>query len=370
MAHRMSHRFPAFSKPEVLIKKSRTALALLLGITLMLVPPQVAIGQINQQQQEQQQREEQAREQQQREQEQREQQERDRQAREQQQREEQQREEQAREQQQREEQQREQQAREQQQREQEQREQQERDRQAREQQQREEQQREQQAREQQQRERQQWEQQAQQQQREQTPHEQQERQQQLGAASKPSPSIPSTNPLGVASNAGAIHTQSAAPSKPKPVAPDRAKNCKGKDQPCPVCPAGQSPGKNNSCEAVSAAKTSGTAKNAPAAAQACPAGQVWNGVQCTLPGVQQCLPGQSMASASCQATCATATGGAQNLIQILRMARQDMDEACTKNPTGQECQSADSTYQMRLNEYRNFLGGVPTGCTLPDPISI
>ena len=27
-----------------------------------------------------------------------------------------------------------------------------------------------------------------------------------------------------------------------------------------------------------------------------------------------------------------------------------------KNPTGQECQSAEVTYDMRLNEYRAFLG--------------
>jgi hypothetical protein len=52
------------------------------------------------------------------------------------------------------------------------------------------------------------------------------------------------------------------------------------------------------------------------------------------------------------------------------MARQDKDHACTQNPTGDECRSEEITYDMRLNEYRNYLGGVPTGCTLPDPISI
>jgi hypothetical protein len=77
-----------------------------------------------------------------------------------------------------------------------------------------------------------------------------------------------------------------------------------------------------------------------------------------------------MASASCQLACTTATGGAQSYIELLRMARQDKDAACMKNPTGQECQSAEVTYDMRLNEYRAFLGGVPIGCALPDPISI
>jgi len=52
------------------------------------------------------------------------------------------------------------------------------------------------------------------------------------------------------------------------------------------------------------------------------------------------------------------------------MARQDKDSACLKNPTGDECQSAEATYQMRMLEYRNYLGGVATQCSLPDPISI
>jgi hypothetical protein len=89
-----------------------------------------------------------------------------------------------------------------------------------------------------------------------------------------------------------------------------------------------------------------------------------------VPGAQQCLLGQSMASASCQLACTMANGRAQSYIELVRMARQDKDAACIKNPTGQECQSAESTYDMRLNEYRAFLGGVPIGCTLPDPISI
>jgi len=72
----------------------------------------------------------------------------------------------------------------------------------------------------------------------------------------------------------------------------------------------------------------------------------------------------------CQTECTIATAGAQNYIQILRMARQNKDHACSQNPTGDECRSAGISYDMRLNEYRNYLGGVPTGCTLPDPISI
>jgi hypothetical protein len=68
------------------------------------------------------------------------------------------------------------------------------------------------------------------------------------------------------------------------------------------------------------------------------------------------------------------TAEGQSYIAFLRMARQDKDQACTPDPTGQECQQAESTYDMRLLEYRSFLGsldaGVPATCALPDPISI
>lgn len=88
------------------------------------------------------------------------------------------------------------------------------------------------------------------------------------------------------------------------------------------------------------------------------------------PSAQQCLPGQSNLGSFCQTACAIATSGSQNYIQVLRMARQDKDRACTQNPTGDECRSAGTTYDMRLSEYRTYRGGVPMGCALPDPISI
>ena len=357
---------------------------------------------------EQQQRDEQQREEQAREQQQRDEQQREEQAREQQQRDEQQREEQAREQQQREEQQREQQAREQQQREEQQREEQ-----AREQQQRDEQQREEQAREQQQREEQQREQQArEQQQREEQQREEQQRQQQTPAApvSTVAPAIPAaTSPAeshasrqdgkgtaprvqssepGTKIEATAGDKNNAAAKEPdmrltsdlhrepcdkkpcmkptpKPVSPDAGAK--------PTCASGQSIGKNNECvaAAATAAKAAPVLPKPAAVPLACSAGQVWNGSQCAQIGAaQQCLPGQSIASPSCQLACSVASGGAQNYILLLRNARQDKDQACMKDPTGTECQEAQSSYDLRLNEYRNFIAGAPTQCGLPDPISI
>jgi hypothetical protein len=87
-------------------------------------------------------------------------------------------------------------------------------------------------------------------------------------------------------------------------------------------------------------------------------------------GPQHCLPGQTSVGGSCQPDCTLATAGAQPDIELLRMARQDKDSACLKDPNSDECHSAEATYDMRLNEYRAYLGGVPSGCFLPDPISI
>ena len=137
-----------------------------------------------------------------------------------------------------------------------------------------------------------------------------------------------------------------------------------------LCKVGQSPGKDNSCVPPILAKKATAPPKTSAVPQACPADQIWNGIQCAPVGAQGCLPGQTGAGPSCLTDCTIATAGAQNYIERLRMARQAKDQACTGNSTQQECQQAESTYNIRLNEYRTFLAGVSTTCTLPDPISI
>jgi hypothetical protein len=152
------------------------------------------------------------------------------------------------------------------------------------------------------------------------------------------------------------------PVQLKPIAPDlRRKLCK--DGPCQPCPAGRSKGKDGSCAPPPGART--------VVQQPCAAGQVWGGTQCLIVGPQQCLPGQSRVGTSCQ-DCAISTASAQNVIVQLRSARLGKNDICLQNPTGKECQEADAHYDLMLNEYRNFLGGVPTECrtALPDPIAI
>jgi len=162
------------------------------------------------------------------------------------------------------------------------------------------------------------------------------------------------------------------PIQLKLVAPDlRGKPCKG--GPCQPCPAGQSEGKDGSCGPAPSARTVAAQPGARTVVrQPCAVGQVWNGTQCQVVGAQQCPAGQSMVGTSCQADCTLPTASAQNIIVELRSARQGKDEACLHNPIGKECREAEADYDLRLNEYRNFLGGMPTECrtALPDPIAI
>jgi len=123
---------------------------------------------------------------------------------------------------------------------------------------------------------------------------------------------------------------------------------------------------------VSAQAATGTAapQKSAVAPHVCPAGQVWNGIQCAFIAAQQCAPGQTMAGTTCQPDCTFLSAGAQGYIELLRIARQDKDQACLQNPTSDECRSEEATYNIRLNEYRGALAGVPAECGLPDPISI
>jgi DNA polymerase III gamma/tau subunit len=316
---------------RVAVRKTRLVAGVALGLALVPLPPQAAFGQINSQQEQQQREQEQQRQQQQREQEQQ-------QAREQQQRQEQQREQQQLEEQARQQQQRDQELKAQQQR------------------------------------------------------EQQTRDRQQRTSDFPVPSSKSGSEVSHATAktpaAEVKHATSdiqpagterrpdtSLPIKPaphpietKPVPEPTKKTCK--DGPCQDCSSTQSKdNKGGSCAAAAAAKAGAPAAPKNAGPQSCAPGTVWNGTQCVIAGAQPCTPGQ-IGSASCQAQCATATAGAQNFIVELRSAHQKRDEACFKDPTSRECIQADGDYNIRMSVYRNYLGSVPIGCQLPDPITI
>jgi hypothetical protein len=160
------------------------------------------------------------------------------------------------------------------------------------------------------------------------------------------------------------------PLEPKPVPEVAKKTCK--DGPCQPCSSTQAKDKKDgACDAAVAAKAAATAAPKAAGPQSCAAGQVWNGAQCLSAGVQPCTPGQ-IGSASCQAQCITAFSGAQGYIELLRNARQEKDDACLKDQMSKECSEAELDYDMKMSEYRNYLGSVPIACplTLPDPSAI
>src|SRR5256884_6399505 len=81
-----------------------------------------------------------------------------------------------------------------------------------------------------------------------------------------------------------------------------------------LCKVGQSPGKDNSCVPPILAKKATAPPKTSAVPQACPADQIWNGIQCAPVGAQGRLPGQTGAGPSCQTDCTIATAGAQNYI--------------------------------------------------------
>jgi hypothetical protein len=145
-------------------------------------------------------------------------------------------------------------------------------------------------------------------------------------------------------------------------------------EPC-ACPPGETR-KGGACvaEPITQAQACGigqTWNGIQCVHERCPAGKRWNGIQCVY---DSCPAGQRRVGAgdTCRADCTTENARAQDVIMRLRNARIEKDDACRQDPYGMRCQGAEASYSSLLNEYRNFLGGVPVECrtTIPDPISI
>jgi len=130
-------------------------------------------------------------------------------------------------------------------------------------------------------------------------------------------------------------------------------------EPCPACPPGETR-KNGWCSSPVVSAT-----------HFCAADEWWNGTRCTQIG-ETCPAGQIREGTMCRADCTTHTAGAQHWIMMLRNARQERDDVCRQNPTSRECQEAEAAYDLRIHEYRSFLGGMPTECRtgLPDPAGV
>jgi hypothetical protein len=146
-------------------------------------------------------------------------------------------------------------------------------------------------------------------------------------------------------------------------------------EPC-ACPPGQTAGKGGTCAAAPIAENHSCGigmswNGTQCALEGCPAGKRWNGVQCVY---DSCPAGETRLGVgdACRADCTSEHARSRDVIMRLRNARIEKDDACRQDPTGLLCQRAEAYYSSLLNEYRNFLGGVPIECraTMPDPISI
>jgi hypothetical protein len=151
--------------------------------------------------------------------------------------------------------------------------------------------------------------------------------------------------------------------EPKPVETDlRRRICK--DGPCVECPPGQSAGKNSTCVA-------NTAQPNVASTQ-CPANQSWNGGTCVA--APPCRPGETWNGAECvnPAQCATFSSRGSLLAMDARSLRRDMEDACRKDPYGQECMRLRQSHDAALLSYEMLLNEAPVSCrpVLPDPISL
>jgi len=133
--------------------------------------------------------------------------------------------------------------------------------------------------------------------------------------------------------------------EPKPAEPDLHVVCKR--GPCPVCPPGQSAGKNGRC-------ATNTVQPIIASTQ-CQPGETWNGGGCVR--TEQCAIFRSRADL---------------LTAEARGINADMQAACSQNPFGQECMRLTQSHDGAVQRYRMLLNEAPAMCRtlLPDPMSL
>jgi hypothetical protein len=105
----------------------------------------------------------------------------------------------------------------------------------------------------------------------------------------------------------------------------------------------------------------------------CQTGQVWNGGSCLTP--VQCPANAYWNGANCTtngAACATINGRAAMDINELRGLKGRTREACSEDPSGQECSNLTQELNGATLRYRMLLNEASPTCrtTLPDPDSL
>ena len=148
--------------------------------------------------------------------------------------------------------------------------------------------------------------------------------------------------------------------KPKPVESElRPPVCvKGK---CPPCPPGETRGKNGAC-AAAIAQNSFVAE--------CPHGESLIGTGCVQ--TDRCPPGEIWNGSVCIAPeCPSFTSRAAMLANEIRMAKSQMQTACSGNAPASDCDARKQEYDGAVTRYRMLQNEAPVTCRtlLADPLS-
>jgi|GEM_PF-3219680 len=109
-----------------------------------------------------------------------------------------------------------------------------------------------------------------------------------------------------------------------------------------------------------------------AATGQCAPGQIWNGGSCVAS--TQCPAGQYWNGTRCTPTdeCAGIIGQVGPLIAELRSIAARVHEACSQDPSGDECMDLKQEQDAAVQRYRMLLSEAPASCgaNLPDPFSV
>jgi hypothetical protein len=129
-----------------------------------------------------------------------------------------------------------------------------------------------------------------------------------------------------------------------------------------ACPPGQSPGKKGSCGPAAPVNTAAT----------CQPNETWNGSACTM--VNRCQAGESWDGGECVnlGQCASYSSRAELQASEARAVRNQMEAACSQDPTGQDCMRLRQSHDGAVQRYRMLMNEAPLRCrtALPDPISL
>jgi hypothetical protein len=104
----------------------------------------------------------------------------------------------------------------------------------------------------------------------------------------------------------------------------------------------------------------------------CPPGTGWSGHRC-IATQEECPAGQTRSNGSCTVDdCAGLVSRAASIAQQARDARARMEQVCSQDPYGQECDDLKREHEALVTQYRSVYLSTPVNCRgrLPDPSTL